>query len=278
LINFIDKFFDLRLLKLSDIKLHEATETNRLRNIFNRISKSKYLMNPVIAGKYFDELILIDGANRYSSLKEIGCKIILAQIFDYNDPKLKLDKWNHLVYDFKIEKLMDFCNEHDLKCELLSHKEGLKKQDKKLNYILASEIKNHRSILIYLPHDFEKMISILSEMTKLYFMHYKFDRSESDLDFNEIRKYSRKNGTLIVFPNFKKQHIVKIANYNIKLPAGITRHIIFNRVLHVKYEIKKLMSENNITKKQDELKNLLIDKIDKNKVRQYQESVIVFDE
>jgi hypothetical protein len=278
LINFTDNYFDLRLLKLSDIKLHEATETNRLRNIYNRISKSKYLMNPVIVGRYHDELILIDGANRYSSLKEIGCKLILAQLFDYNDPRLKLDKWNHLVYDFRLDKLIGFCDKNKLKYQLLSHNEGLRKQERKFNLLLASEIDDSRSILITLPGNFKMLLTLLTDITKLYFMQYRFDRSESDLDFNRIRKYSRNKGTLIVFPNLKKHHILRIANNDVKIPAGITRHIIFNRVLHVKYEIRKMMRENNIEKKQADLKNLLIDKIDKNKVRQYQESVIVFDE
>ena len=83
---------------------------------------------------------------------------------------------------------------------------------------------------------------------------------------------------MIVFPSFKKHHIIEIANSKFRLPPGISRHKVVNRVLHVKYEIRKLRSENNIKGKQEELKKLLTDKIDKNKVRQYQESVIVFDE
>ncbi|MBL8007620.1 MAG: hypothetical protein JNJ56_08815, partial [Ignavibacteria bacterium] len=100
MINYTDNYFDLELLRLSDIKLHEATENKRLRNIFNRISKSRYLINPVIVGRHDEDLILLDGANRFGSLKEIGCKLILAQVLNYKSSKLKLDKWNHLVYDF----------------------------------------------------------------------------------------------------------------------------------------------------------------------------------
>ncbi|MBK8551505.1 MAG: hypothetical protein IPL53_10780 [Ignavibacteria bacterium] len=70
MINYTENYFDLELLKLTDIKLHEAIENIRLRNIFNRISKSKYLINPVIVGRHNDELILLDGANRYGSLKK----------------------------------------------------------------------------------------------------------------------------------------------------------------------------------------------------------------
>ena len=37
MINYTDNYFDLELLRLSEIKLHEATESIRLRNIYNRI-------------------------------------------------------------------------------------------------------------------------------------------------------------------------------------------------------------------------------------------------
>ncbi|MFA7362023.1 MAG: hypothetical protein WC139_13405, partial [Candidatus Kapaibacterium sp.] len=63
MINYTNKFFNVDILRIDDIKLHETTETNRLRNIYERISNSKYLMNPVIVGNYGNQQILIDGAN-----------------------------------------------------------------------------------------------------------------------------------------------------------------------------------------------------------------------
>ena len=82
MINYTDSFFDLKLLKINEILLHEDTETKRLRNIYSRIKRDKYLINPIIVAEYNNELILIDGANRYSSLKAIGCKLGRGQIID----------------------------------------------------------------------------------------------------------------------------------------------------------------------------------------------------
>lgn len=278
MINYTDKYFDLELLKLSDIKLHEATENNRLRNIYNRISKSKYLMNPVIIGKYNNDKILLDGANRYGSLKEIGCKLIVGQVLDYKDKALKLEKWNHLVYDFDIELLKRFCIENGLEYSGTSYQEGLKIQIKKFNNLLASDIGSNESIIIRLSTDLDELIAQLDRITKLYFKNYSFDRSECDIKISDIRKYTRKKGTLIIFPDFKKHHIVRIAKHNRRLPAGISRHRIYNRVLHIKYEIKKLKDDKDIRLKKEDLQKMLIEKINKNKVRHYQESVIVFDE
>lgn len=278
MINYTENYFDLELLKLSEIKLHEATENNHLRNIFNRISKSKYLMNPVIVGRYKNDLILLDGANRYGSLNEIGCKLILAQVLDYNDKNLKLEKWNHIVYDFDIRKLESFCEKNKIPYSIVTYKAGLDILEKKFNYVLASDINGDENILIKLSEMHDELLIQLDKITKIYFKHYSFDRSECDIKFSDLRKYTRRKGVLIIFPDFQKHHIISIANSRLRLPAGISRHRILNRVLHVKYEIKKLMNSDNITRKKMELQNMLNDKIDKNKVRQYQESVIVFDE
>ena len=278
MINYIENYFDLALLKLSEVKLHEATESNRLRNIYNRISKSKYLINPVIVGKYNNDTILLDGANRYGSLREIGCKLILAQVLNYKDKSLRLEKWNHLIYDFELDNLKTFCNKSDLQYTSVSYSEGMKAMENKFHYLHAADVNRNENILISLSGDLDKLLMQLEKITKTYFGIYDFDRSECDIKYSDLRKYTRKKGTLIVFPDFQKQHIISIANSNLRLPAGISRHRIQNRVLHVKYEIKKLMSDTKIGEKTEELKKMLMIKIDKNKVRQYEESVIVFDE
>jgi hypothetical protein len=278
MINYTEKFFDLKLLKLSDIKLHEATENNRLRNIYGRIAKDKFLMNPIIVAKYDSDYILIDGANRFSSLKEIGCKMVLAQIIDYKDKRIKLDHWNHLIYDFDIDLLKKHYDKNGIKYRGVKHAEASKALKNRLNHIIASDLNKDESILVNLPGKFDVFVNGLFDLTKLYFHKYSFDRSETNIRLSDLKKYSRRKGTLIEYPNFQKEHVVKIAKAGLRIPAGITRHILINRVLHVRYELKNLMDDKDIEEKTARLQKYLTKKIDDNKVRQYTESVIVFDE
>ncbi|HEX2787703.1 MAG TPA: ParB N-terminal domain-containing protein [Ignavibacteria bacterium] len=278
MINYTESYFDLKLLKISDIKLHENTENKRLRNIFQRISHDKFLMNPVIVAKYDNDYILIDGANRLSSLQEIGCKLILAQIIDYKDKAIKLLSWNHFVYDFELSRLIELCEKEGYKYEYTDIRNGQKDASKGINKVLASDIENNKHILITFKNNFEQSLEALLKITSLYAHKYIFDRTESDIKIKELQKFSRKKGVLIDFPDFKKEDIVKIARNNLKIPTGISRHILKNRVLHVKYPIKNLLDENNLDKKSKELEKHLYKKIDDNKVRQYKESVIIFDE
>jgi hypothetical protein len=278
MINYTNKFFNIDILKITDIKLHETTETNRLRNIFDRISKSKHLLNPVIVGVYDDKFILIDGANRLSTLREIGCKLIVAQLTDYKNKKIKLRNWNHLIYDVGLNDIKDYCGKKNFRFRYVNYKEGKDFLKNNLNSILISDISNGKSLLINLPKNFNDSLKRLNDFTKFYFNVHNFDRSEEEITYFDLCKYSRRKGVLVEFFKFTKEQIVKIANGKSKLPAGISRHILDNRVLHVRYEISNLKDDKNIENKRNDLQKYLISKIDTNKVRQYRESVIVFDE
>lgn len=278
MINYTTKFFSLDILRIKDIKLHETTEFNRLRNIYDRIANSRHLMNPVIVGKYEDEYILIDGANRLSTLMEIGCKLVICQIIDYKNTRIKLRNWNHLIYNLKIDDLVRHCEKIGLKARKVPYQEGYKTISSKLNYVLISEIQNGTSVLLTLDKSFFGILDQLNSITKFYFNKYPFDRSEEEIRYSELRKYSRKEGILVEFPRFSKKQIVRIADSESRLPAGISRHILDNRVLHVRYDISKLKDDSDIEKKRKDLDAYLLGKIDNNKVRQYRESVIVFDE
>jgi hypothetical protein len=280
MINFTQNFFDLEILKISDIKLHETTEAKRLRNIFDRIAKDRRLMNPVIVATDKHLKFLIDGANRLSSLKDIGCKLVLAQIINYSDKRIKLKNWNHLVYNFDFQIILSYCSKNNIKYKEVRHSEFNPLSINNKRTILATDTNTFKGIVIYLSDSFDRMISELNGITKTYFNYYPFDRSESEIKINDLKRYSRKSGILIEFPVFKKEHIIAIANgkFKNKIPSGITRHILINRVLHIRYDIKNLLEEKDIELKSKELQEYLIKKIDTNKVRQYKESVIVFDE
>lgn len=278
MINYFDKFFELNILKIKDIKLHETTETKRLRNIYERIAGCKYLNNPVIVGKVNSDYLLIDGANRLSTLTDLNCKLVIAQVIDYMKPGIKLKTWNHHIHNFPKESLFQFFSDNSLRFKNVNMNEAIRIRKNRLNTLIASDIESGQTFVVTLPVNFGEMIQCLNKLTAIYFGKYTFDRSEEEIKFSDIRKYTRRKGMLIEFPKFRKQHVIKAATSKFKIPAGITRHIIINRVLHVRYELKKLKSENGIEKKNSELKLALLKKIDANKVRQYRESVIVFDE
>jgi hypothetical protein len=122
------------------------------------------------------------------------------------------------------------------------------------------------------------MIKQLVSLNKYYENIYSYIRIDSDADFSNLKEVLPGEGLLFVYPAFKKKHIVKIAGNSNKMPAGITRHLLPNRVLHIKYEIEKLMEDGNLEVRNVELDEIINSKSENKKVRLYKEPVLIFDE
>jgi hypothetical protein len=100
--------FELKLIRASDILLHEECEDNRYGRLVERFEQEKVLYNPLIVGRFNDQFILIDGANRFEALIRTGCKIILAQLVNYSSPEVKLRSWYHFVNEMVLDELKGF--------------------------------------------------------------------------------------------------------------------------------------------------------------------------
>lgn len=270
---FLGEKFDLKLLKASDILLHEEVEDNRYTKLYERFKADKVLYNPLIVGRYKKSFVLIDGANRFEALKKIGAKTILAQIVDYKSPALKLKSWYHFVYDMGFNDLKVFLEGSGLK----HSKWNIKNRLDKLNYIGVCA-PNGRGVKIKLSKKLDEMLKTLCSLNKFYENNFNYTRIDSDADFKNLRQVLPGEGLLFVYPMFPKEHIIKIASGENKVPAGITRHLLPNRVLHIKYEIENLISDENLEERNRELDELIKQKAENKKVRLYKEPILIFDE
>lgn len=103
-------------------------------------------------------------------------------------------------------------------------------------------------------------------------------RIDSDTDVTDINSLSADEGLLFIYPDFSKEDIAAISKLKQKLPAGISRHLIPNRVLHIKILIDALKSSEHLEKRNIELQKYIQFKIDTKKVRLYREPLLIFDE
>ncbi len=263
--------FELVLLRSSEIFLHEECEDNRYSKLIDRFRNEQVLFNPLIVGKHNREYFLIDGANRFEALKRIGMKMILAQVVDYSSRDVTLKSWYHLVRGLSFTALKKYLSANKIKFRKIQ-KAGIKKIP-----VASVGVLTHKNEFYILFFDslLEKYLESLSKLIKFYEKNYRYDRIDSDSDLESI---SRNDGLIFLYPNFTKNHIQQIAKSSVKLPAGISRHLIPNRVLHIKYPLINLKSDRNITQKNSELQELIKKKIEYKKVRLYREPILIFDE
>jgi L-serine kinase (ATP) / ParB family transcriptional regulator, heme-responsive regulator len=267
--------FELRLLSSSEILLHEECEDNRFGRLVERFNEEKVLYNPLIVGKVADSYMLIDGANRFQALQEIGCRSILAQLVDYKSPGVKLRSWYHFINEMSLNELKGYLKS----CGIDHEKWDGQRPAEKLNHIGVISSEGQR-LLIKFDDSLPEMLSSLAGFNRFYESEYTYTRIDSDTDISSgnVSELSTEHGVLIVYPDFKKEDIIRISQMDQKLPAGISRHLIPNRVLHIKILIEALRSDENLDKRNDELEKFIQYKIDTKKVRLYKEPILVFDE
>jgi hypothetical protein len=270
---FLGEKFELKLLKSSDILLHEEVEDNRYERLYNRLKEDKVLYNPLIVGRYKKTYVLIDGANRFEALKKIGAKTILVQIVDYKSPCLKLKSWYHFVSEMTFDDLRVYLKGNGLKFQ----KWNMKSRLDKLNYIGVCGT-DGKGIKIKLSKKLDEMLKSLCSLNKYYENNFGYTRIDSDADFKNLKQVLPGEGLLFVYPMFSKKIIIKIASGENKVPAGITRHLLPNRVLHIKFEVEKLLSNENLKERNKELNNLMHQKAELKKIRLYKEPILIFDE
>ncbi len=265
--------FELRLLKASDILLHEECEDNRSSKLIERFEKENVLYNPLIVARIDSKYILIDGANRFEALNRLGCKTILTQLVDYSSPDVQLKSWYHFVSDMTMQEIISHLNENGIQYDDWNRNKRLFGIDR--TGVIS---KNGESICIKFSSDLREMLISLSKLNRYYETKYSYTRIDNDSDISDISSLSPDDGLLIVYPEFKKDDIVTISGLEQKLTAGISRHLIPNRVLHIKILIDALKSDEHLEKRNYDLQQFIQYKIDTKKVRLYKEPILVFDE
>ncbi len=82
-------------LEIENLYLHELTEDQRLKKLKYKVIKEEKQRNPIIVTKYNRGYLVLDGAHRYTALKEIGCQYVMCQVIEKGDYTIEM--WNHQI-------------------------------------------------------------------------------------------------------------------------------------------------------------------------------------
>lgn len=77
-------------LAIEDLYLHELTENQRLKKLKYKVIREGKQRNPIIVTKYNSGYLILDGAHRYTALKEIGCQYVMCQIVEKDDYTIEM--------------------------------------------------------------------------------------------------------------------------------------------------------------------------------------------
>ena len=223
-----------------------------------------------------DRYMVLDGANRVTSLQEMEFPHIVAQVVEPNDPNVNLQTWNHVTWGMSGKSLLTSLRKID-GIELV--KINTRKSVDAPKY-LPMQVRfsdGNFYIIKETPSDLATHIETLHQIVNTYKTSASLDRTSQTL-IDTFKKVYPDLTALFIFPSFKIKTVLKLAGQNIVLPTGITRFTVSPRALHLNYPLHELSSAKPLAYKQEYLDHWIEQRVKKKGVRLYSEATFLFDE
>lgn len=268
----------LRILPLDSLILHEDHDLQRTLPLVEKLRSQGILRNPPIVMPLRDgsnRYMVLDGANRVTSLRVMEFPHIVAQVVEPDDPRVTLQTWNHVIWGMKPATLL----------RLLKQIEGLslKKIDVQHSFTppdcttLQVRLADGRAYLGCTPAGLDEEMRVLHAIVNTYKERAFLDRTSQTLVESFRSVYPDLTG-LVIFPRFDIQTVLNLAGRGQILPTGITRFTVSPRVLHLNYPLHELSSAKPLEYKQEYLQHWIEERLKNKNVRYYAEATFLFDE
>ena len=261
---------DLRIVNIHEVLPHEKNDMQRSQPLVSRLRQAEYFTNPPVVSALADgRYVLLDGANRHSSLEYLDYEHILIQVVDYESQFIELGVWQHIVSDWQADKL-------------LSRLEAIRDIDIRDGWdasAVAQVLLRDGPVLgIHASADnLSQRNATLRRVVESYHQQATLYRSPLT-DPNQIWSLYPCAIALVMFPTYQPQDIIDAATKKAFLPPGVSRHIIHGRALKLNYPMRKLREESPLEEKNRELRQWLQQKLAERGVRYYAEATYQFDE
>jgi hypothetical protein len=269
----------LRILPLECLILHEDHDYQRALPLVEKLRAAGVLRNPPIVMPLTadsDRYMVLDGANRVTSLRELEFPHIVAQVVEASNPNVNLQTWNHVAWGMKTRTFMSRLRRIK---ELELVKVNPRKSVDAPRYMPVQVRMPDGGFYILReePSDLPTHINTLHRIVNVYKTGASLDRTSQTL-IDTFKHIYPDLTALIIFPHFKVKTVLKLAAQQIVLPTGITRFTVSPRALHLNYPLHELSSAKPIGYKQEYLNQWVEDRVKKKGVRLYSEATFLFDE
>ena len=262
---------ELHIVAMDEVVLHEDPDMERVTRLLNDFSADGVLRNPPVVGRADgSRRIVLDGANRVTALRTMGCRHALVQETDLADPGLALESWHHAI-------------EYLTPAELLAHARGVSgvlvrdgRVDSPLTLARYTFADGSGSTLSG-SEDLLERVEQLRQLTAIHHRVAFFDRV-SYSDREHLRRHYRNFTALMSFRRFAREDLVDLARRNRRLPSGITRVLLPKRALRINLQFQILLADLSVEEKETWLQQNIRERVAAKAIRFYREPTFVFDE
>lgn len=275
----IPSFPHFDILPVESLILHEDHDKQRSAPLIEKLRGAGVLRNPPIVMPLTDgteRYMVLDGANRVTSLRALEFPHLVAQVVEANDPNVNLQTWNHIVWGMSPKSLLSRLRK--IKGVNVTKVDPYKSLDAPKYTPVSVRLPNEKLyLLVEEPADLAQHIDTLHAIANTYKSSASLDRT-SQTRIEPFREVYKDLTALVIFPRFSIRTLLKLAGRNIVLPTGITRFTVSPRALHLNYPLHELSSGKPIEYKREYLKRWVDERVQKKGVRLYAEATFLFDE
>jgi len=264
----------LDILPAENICLHEHHDPQRTEPLMKRIMESQTLYNPPLVipvDEPANHFMVLDGANRVTSMKAIGLPHILAQIVDPQSPGLQLHTWNHVLWNIdpqvlleKIRSIEDIILQPHTQPGFTPQTIGVLELPDQTRFALLTPFPGMRS-------------AVITRLVQIYTQVARFDRTMIE-QIQHLEGYYQGLAALLIYPPFQVSDVIQFCREQKLLPAGITRFVVSPRALRINYPLDNLSNHESLQEKRKTLNAFIQSRMDQKGVRIYTETTVLYDE
>lgn len=275
------KSLDLRVVDSSALLSHEDHDRQRSLPLVEALKRDGLLKNPPVVtptGLNDGQYVMLDGANRIFALEALGIPHTLVQVVPYEEPHVELLTWYHVVCDIPAATLRHAIESVEgvtLEPASLTHARGLLSA----RAILAYYVQADGEVLTIAGGglDLHERNRLLNGIAGSYMEIGTLYRNKTDSVSELLSLYPGLTGA-IIYPKYAPEEILDLAHNGMRVPPGLTRHIVHGRALRLNYPLERLGADISLEEKNIELQQWIQHKFQNRMVRYYAESTYLFDE
>jgi|SRR5690606_2192405 len=274
----------LRLVPVQSVRFHEHPERRRTEKLLARLSSEKMLRNPpIVAAMGPAEYLLLDGANRVSAFRDLGLSHIPVQVVDYGDDEIQLRRWHHLLLEGGALDLRSaYATIEGITLKPVVQSEVFRRLE--LGEVFAALVDETQSCWGLFPerpddrYDLHILLRVLESVVRAYEGQIQLERIKLADPSDIPQVFSGRDHQLVLFPHFSKSELVQLVAQDMRIPTGITRHVIPGRALGLNLELGFLSELEDEQAKMEHFRRYLDQLQLEGRIRFYQESVYILNE
>lgn len=274
---------DLEVVPIEQIVPHEHIDLKRVSRLVERLEDDGRLVNPPVTTYWKGRYVILDGATRYSALRQLGYANGIVQVVDKDQAGFQLHTWYHAISEEQqigdvpsFDKLVDVLQKVpglNLKPINADEAQGALLRPNSLCYFIDRE---GRMLLAEAGPGASKL-AVMNGIVDTYNAWGVVERTLLT-DMDRLLAQFPRLVAVAVYPQFNPEEVFDAAADGNLLPAGLTRFVIPGRILRLNADLARLKRDEPLAEKRAWFNEFLSGKLSRSRFRVYQEPVVLLDE